>query len=83
MGAPGLRPRVYVHFRYGGSLMARVLDLAYLDGEPIAVLTWVVRDGKRAPGDYVQLDATQLRPSLPPGTFWYDVSIDYSKDRAV
>lgn len=82
MGAPGLRPRVYVHFRYAGSLMERVLDLTYLDGEPIAVLTWVVRDGKRAPGDYVQLDAAQLRPSLPTGTFRYDVTIDW-KDRAV
>ena len=67
-----MRPRVYVLYRDRDSVAARMLDLAYLAGKPIAVVSWVVRDGQRAPGDYAELDPHLLRPSFPAGTYWYD-----------
>ena len=64
--------RVFVQYRYGGAIMAQLLDLAYHNGKPIAVVSWVVKNGVRAPGDYAELDPGLLRPSSNPGTFWYD-----------
>jgi hypothetical protein len=52
--------------------MARVLDLGYRNGRPIAVVAWAVRDGTRIPGKYFELDAARLHPSLPMGTWRYD-----------
>jgi hypothetical protein len=53
-----------------------MLDLAYLRGRPIAVVSWVVRDGVRAPGDYAVLEADLLRPSGSESTFWYGGIVD-------
>lgn len=63
--------RVFVQYRQGNAIMAQLLDLAYVNGKPIAVVSWVVRCGLRHPGDYVQLDPALLRPSAMPGTSWY------------
>ena len=71
--------RVFVQYRYGEAIMAQVLDLAYLDGTPIAVVSWVVRNGVRAPGDYAELDPQLLRPSSCAGTYWYDGIAEYKR----
>lgn len=76
LGAAGVPPRVYVNFRFGKTLTARILDLAYVDGRPIAVLTWIVRDGTRTPHDYVNLDPQMMRLSSPTGTYWYDGTVE-------
>ena len=68
----GLPPRVFVQYRYGQVTAQRLLDLAYLGGKPIAVMTWIVKDGARVPGDYAQLEPGVLRPSFAKGTFYYD-----------
>ena len=67
-----LRLRVFVQYRYGKAIAGRLLDLAYLGGKPIAVMTWIVKDGARAPGDYAQLEPGVLRPSFAEGMFYYD-----------
>ena len=64
--------KVFVQYRYGDAVMAQLLDLAYLDGKPIAVVSWVVRNGMRTPGDYAELEPELLRPSSNVGTYWYD-----------
>ena len=64
--------RVFVQYRYGDAIMAQLLDLACLGGRPIAVVSWMVRNGVRTPGDYAELDPSLLRPSSCAGTFWYD-----------
>ena len=66
------RRRVYVTIRRGKSTMTRVLDLSYLGDQPIAVITWVHRDGKLAPGRYVKLDPARLRKAAPAGAMQYD-----------
>ena len=52
--------------------MRRVLDFSYVDGCPAAIRSWVVIDGRRAPGIYHLLDPDLLRMSVPAGTWWYD-----------
>jgi len=64
--------RVFVQYRWGGTIHADLLDVASLHGEPIAVVTWVVKRGRRLPAEYVQLDAALLRASAVPRTYWYD-----------
>jgi len=71
--------RVFVQYRYGSAIMAQLLDLAYLDGTPIAVVSWMVRNGVRTPGDYAELDPSLLRPSSCAGTFWYDGIAEYKR----
>lgn len=66
------RPRVYIMIRRGIRTMTRVLDLAYLGNQPIAVISWMRKDGRLAPSRYVRLDATKLRKAAPTGTFQYD-----------
>jgi hypothetical protein len=66
------RPRVYVMVRRGMVTMTRVLDLAYLGNEPIAVISWIRKDGHLAPSRYVRLDPTKLRRAAPAGSFQYD-----------
>ena len=66
------RPRVYLMIRRGTSTMTRVLDLSYLGSQPIAVISWIRRDGRLVPGRYVSLDPDQLRKAAPAGTFQYD-----------
>jgi hypothetical protein len=64
--------RVFVQYRYGNAVMAQLLDLAYVKGRPIAVVSWMVRNGVRVPGDYAELEPELLRPAASLGTFWYD-----------
>ena len=64
--------RVFLQYRHGKTTMARLLDLACVNGRPIAVVSWVVRCGVRQPGDYAELDPALLRPSGAPGTYWYE-----------
>lgn len=71
MGSALIRPRVYLAVVHHASKMRRVLDLAFIDGTPIAVISWVKVDGELKPGDYVELDPRLLRKSQPEGTFWY------------
>lgn len=66
------RPRVYVMVSRGRNTMTRVLDLAYLGDQPIAVISWSVRHNKRVPGRYLKLDASLLRKAAPIGAFQYD-----------
>jgi hypothetical protein len=66
---------VYIQFRHGKDLLARVLDLVHIDGKPIAVLTWIVKGGKREMGEHTELDPILLRPT-PDGAFWYDGIIE-------
>ena len=76
MGSALLRRRVYLSTVYGANTMPRMLDLAYLEGRPIAVISWVNVDGELRPGDYVALDAALLRESQPSGAFWYDGAVE-------
>lgn len=64
--------RVFVQYRNGTAVMSRLLDLAYVDGSPIAVVSWIVRGGVRMPGEYAELDPALLRPSGFGDAFWYD-----------
>ena len=66
------RPRVYVKIRRGETTMARVLDLAHIGDQPIAVLSWINKDGTLIPGKYIKLDPRQLRTAAPAGCFQYD-----------
>ena len=52
--------------------MHRILDLVWLEGQPIAVISWVNREGTLRPGHYIDLDPAKLRKSAPAGTYWYD-----------
>ena len=70
------RPRVYIMIRRGTNTMHRVLELAYLGDQPIAVVSWVLRDGRRAPGRHIKLDREQLHQAAPKGTFQYDGIVD-------
>ncbi len=65
------RQRVYVDLRQGDRVVPQVLDLSYFAGEPIAVISWVLKDGALRPGDYVRLDPRRLRPSGA-GTYRYE-----------
>lgn len=76
MGSSERRHVVYVEYRMNGRLFPKVLDLAYVDGGPVAVVTWVMRDGIRRPSDYARLDPGLLRPTAPAGSFWYDGFIE-------
>jgi hypothetical protein len=64
--------RVFVQYRYRNAVMAQLLDLAFVKGRPIAVVSWVVKNGVRTPGDYAELEPELLRPAASLGTFWYD-----------
>jgi hypothetical protein len=75
MAAIESRRRVYVRFVHGKTAMRRVLDLGYVDGKPVAVVSWVNIGGIITPGQYVQLDPARLRRSVPAGCYWYDGEI--------
>ena len=64
--------RVFVQYRRGGTIHADLLDLSSLRGAPIAVVTWMVKCGRRVPAEYVELDPALLRASAALGTYWYD-----------
>jgi hypothetical protein len=70
------RDVVYVQYRINGTVIPKVLDLVYADGGPMAVVTWVMRDGIRWPSDYTKLNADLLRATSPAGSFWYDGVIE-------
>jgi hypothetical protein len=71
------RPRVYITVRRGHNVMVRVLDLAFLGRMPVAVLTWVSKDGAVRIGKHIALDLKLLRKSAPLASFQYDgVAID-------
>ena len=53
--------------------MVRVLDLAYVNGAPVAVLSWVNRGGTLQVDKHIALDPARLRKAAPLGTFRYDV----------
>ena len=77
MGAPYIRPRVYVQFRHRGTVIRRVLDIAFVHGaDPVAVVTWVKVDGAMQPDDYVYLDERRLHRAAPAGMFSYEPVID-------
>jgi hypothetical protein len=76
MRSARLRRRVYVSWRDGKVVVGRMLDLTYLRGKPIAVVSWVLKDGVRALGDYAELEAELLRPSSSTSTFWYGGIVD-------
>ena len=57
--------------------MVRVLDLAYLNGAPVAVLTWVNKGGTLQVDKHIPLNPMLLRKAAPLGAFQYDaVAID-------
>jgi hypothetical protein len=67
-------PTVLVKYRYSAEkVQGRLLDLAYIDGQAVAVLSWVRMNGSpRRPDQYAALDPQFLRAS-PNGAFlWYD-----------
>ena len=66
------RARVFVQYRRGGTIHADLLDLAALQGQPIAVVTWMAKCGRRVPAEYIELDPARVRASAAPGTYWYD-----------
>ena len=66
------RPRVYVMIRRGTITMTRVFDLAHLGDQPIAVISWINKDGKLTPGTHIKLDPKHLRKAYPAGSFQYD-----------
>ena len=70
------RLRVYVMIRRSNNTMYRVLDLAYFGDQPIAVVSWVLRDGRLVPGRHIKLEREQLWPAAPKGTFQYDGIVD-------
>ena len=70
------RPRVYIMIRRGTNTIHRVLELTYVGDQPIAVVSWVRRDGRLVPGRHIQLDPEQLRQAAPKGTFQYDGIVD-------
>ena len=76
MGSLDIRPRVYIQYRAGDVVMRRVVDLAYLNGQPLAVFTWGVAEGRRVPRSYALLDPDRLTPSVPRGTWWYDGQVE-------
>ena len=73
--------RVYVRFVYGKTAMRRVLDLGYIDGKPVAVVSWVNIGGITTPGEYAELDSALLRPSVPAGCYWYDGEVVASENK--
>ena len=50
MGSGLHRSRVYLAVVHRENTMHRILDLSWLDGQPIAVISWVNRDGVLRPG---------------------------------
>ena len=71
------RPRVYITIRRGERSMVRVLDLAFMDGTPVAVLTWVNMDGTLQVDKHIPLDPSRLRKAAPLGAFQYDgIAVD-------
>jgi hypothetical protein len=66
-------PIVFLNYQYGAEdVRGRLLDLAYIDGRPVAVLAWVAINGSpRTPSRFVTLEPQLLRPSNR-GIFWYD-----------
>ena len=72
MGSNLLRSRVYLAVVNRENTMHRILDLSWVDGKPIAVISWVNRDGTLRPGHYIELDPAKLRKSTPVGTYWYE-----------
>lgn len=70
------RPRVYILLRRIGATTTRVFDLAYLGDQPIAVISWVRRDGQLTPGQYIKLDPNLLSSASLAGTFRYDGIVD-------
>ncbi|MGE5640039.1 MAG: hypothetical protein ACM30H_08080 [Clostridia bacterium] len=75
MGSSLLRSRVYLAVVHRENTMHRILDLSWLGGRPIAVISWVNRDGQLRPGHYIELDPAKLRKSAPVGTYWYDAPV--------
>ena len=63
--------RVYLRVRRGGGVIVRVLDLIEVDGRHFAVVTWVMRDGKLAPGSSIELNGQLLKPAAPTGCWSY------------
>lgn len=66
------RPRVYITLRRGKTVMARVLDLAFLNGAPVAVLTWLNKGGVLHVDKHILLDPKLLRKAAPLGSFRYE-----------
>jgi hypothetical protein len=68
---------VLVKYRYGAEgVKGRLLDLAYIDEQPVAVLSWVrVNGSRRRPGEWAALDHQFLRASPNGSILWYDVII--------
>ena len=66
------RPRVYVTIKRDGYLVCRVLDLAFVDGVPVAVMSYVKRDGVLTVDKHFPLEAELLRKAAPLGAFQYD-----------
>ena len=52
--------------------MLRVLDLGFVNGAPVAVLTWITKDGTLTADKYLPLDPDRLRKAAPLGSFQYD-----------
>jgi hypothetical protein len=67
-------PTVLVKYRYSaGKVQGRLLDLAYIEGQPVAVLSWVRMNGSpRRPDQYAALDPQFLRSSPNGAVLWYD-----------
>jgi len=67
-------PTVLVKYRYSAEkVQGRLLDLAYIDGHPVAVLSWVRMNGSpRSPDQYAALDPQRLKSSPNGAVLWYD-----------
>jgi len=73
----GAAIRVIHRHRIGRMVFARVSELTYRDGQPLAVLTWIQFGEILAPCVCVQLDPAKLRPGSERRVFSYDgITVD-------
>jgi hypothetical protein len=70
--AHGAAVRVIHRHRIGKTVFARVSELTYRDGQPLAVLTWIQLREVLAPCVCVQLDPAKLHPGSDRHVFRYD-----------